>query len=178
MLSRHHVIALNPGYDCLLDADQRGEVFCADPAVQAFLAGGGLLACGIVPTLRDLTDVPFAALLVRWLVVSCGGDSRAPLKSHTPITATCGLGLLTEGAARRSFQGGPRAGGGRCVHTLPEAPKRVMYLFREAVLVDHETAEAVRILDLSHAAEHLTATGQTVGPQGLLQTPTDQQIAG
>lgn len=120
MLSRHPVIALDPGYDCLLDAEQRGAVFCADPAVQAFLAGGGLLACGIVPTLRDLTDVPFAALLVRWLVVSCGGDSCAPLKSHTPITATCGLGLLTEGAARRSFQGGPRAGGDRCVHTLPD----------------------------------------------------------
>lgn len=35
--------------------------------------------------------------------------------------------------------------------------------------------EAQRILDLSHAAEHLTAIGQSVGPAGPLLTPADQQ---
>lgn len=41
--------------------------------------------------------------------------------------------------------------------------------------VDYHYPEARRILDLSHAAEHLTAIGQSVGPQGPLLTPADQQ---
>lgn len=86
------------------DAYQRGEAFCADQAVQAFLAEGGVLAFGIVPTLRDLADVSFADLLARWIIASRGGDDCASLKVHTLITATCGLGLLTEDAARRSFE--------------------------------------------------------------------------
>jgi hypothetical protein len=72
--------------------------------VQAFVAAGGLLAFGLVPTLRDLADVSFADLLDRWIIASRGGDPRVHLKGHTLITATCGLGLLTEGAARRSFE--------------------------------------------------------------------------
>jgi hypothetical protein len=41
--------------------------------------------------------------------------------------------------------------------------------------VDYHYPEARRILDLSHAAEHLTAIGQTVGPEGPLLTPAAQQ---
>ncbi|NTU82452.1 MAG: hypothetical protein HGA45_24280 [Chloroflexales bacterium] len=86
------------------DAYQRGEAFCADPIVRSFLAAGGALAFGLVPTLRDLANVSLADLLARWLVVSCGGDPRLSLKDHTLITATCGLGLLSEDVARRSFE--------------------------------------------------------------------------
>jgi hypothetical protein len=41
--------------------------------------------------------------------------------------------------------------------------------------IDYHYVEAVRILDLPHAAEHLTAIGQTVGPSGPLLTSADQQ---
>lgn len=86
------------------DACQRSEAFCAEPAVQSFLASGGILAFGIVPTLSDLTDVSLATLLARWIVAGRGGPPRISLREHTLITATCGLGLLTEGVARRSFE--------------------------------------------------------------------------
>ncbi len=86
------------------DAYQRSEAFCADSIVRSFLAAGGVLAFGIIPTLRDLADVSLADLLTRWVVVSRGGDSQIALKDYTLITATCGLGLLSEEAARRSFQ--------------------------------------------------------------------------
>lgn len=41
--------------------------------------------------------------------------------------------------------------------------------------IDYHYSEAVRILDLSHAAEHLTAIGQATGPEGALLTPAEQQ---
>lgn len=41
--------------------------------------------------------------------------------------------------------------------------------------IDYHYPEAVRILDLPHAAEHLTAIGQTVGPDGPVLPPSDQQ---
>lgn len=41
--------------------------------------------------------------------------------------------------------------------------------------IDYHYPAAVRILDLPHAAEHLTAIGQTAGPDGPLLTAADQQ---
>jgi hypothetical protein len=41
--------------------------------------------------------------------------------------------------------------------------------------IDYHYPEAVRILDLPHAAEHLTAIGQTATPVGPLLTPAAQQ---
>lgn len=41
--------------------------------------------------------------------------------------------------------------------------------------IDYHHPEAVRILDLPHAAEHLTAIGQTPTPGGPLLTPAAQQ---
>ena len=41
--------------------------------------------------------------------------------------------------------------------------------------IDYHYPEAVRILDLPHAAEHLTAIGQTPTPGGPLLTPAEQQ---
>lgn len=41
--------------------------------------------------------------------------------------------------------------------------------------IDYHCPEAVRMLDLPHAAEHRTAIGQTTGPNGPLLTPADQQ---
>lgn len=41
--------------------------------------------------------------------------------------------------------------------------------------IDYHYPAAVRILDLPHAAEHLTAIGQTPTPAGPLLTPADQQ---
>ncbi|MCS6880259.1 MAG: hypothetical protein RMK84_06150 [Oscillochloridaceae bacterium] len=86
------------------DAYQRSEAFCTEPAVRSFLASGGVLAFGIVPTFSDLTSVSLADLLVRWIVASRSGPPGIALKEHTIITATCGLGLLTESVARRSFE--------------------------------------------------------------------------
>lgn len=86
------------------DAYQRGEAFCADPDVQAFVAAGGMLAFGLIPTLHSLTTTSFTDLVARWVVASRGSDPQVPLKEHTLITATCGLGLLSEEVARCSFQ--------------------------------------------------------------------------
>jgi len=41
--------------------------------------------------------------------------------------------------------------------------------------IAYHSPEAVRILDLPHAREHLTAIGQSAGPDGALLTPADQQ---
>lgn len=41
--------------------------------------------------------------------------------------------------------------------------------------IDYHYPEAVRILDLPHAGEHLTAIGQTAGSAGALLSPADQQ---
>lgn len=41
--------------------------------------------------------------------------------------------------------------------------------------LDYHSPEAVRILDLPHAREHLTVIGQIIGPEGALLAPADQQ---
>jgi glutathione S-transferase len=86
------------------DAYQQCAIGCTDATVQTFVRNGGILAFGLVPTLRNLDDVALPDLLTRWIVMSSGCDSADDIVQHTMITATCGLGLLTERAAWRSFQ--------------------------------------------------------------------------
>jgi hypothetical protein len=88
------------------DAHQGLEEFFAEPDTQAFMRGGGLVAFGLIPTWPDLCEVHPLTLLSRWLesAVTCG--DIAGLAERSLFTATCGLGLLSEQAARRSFQTG------------------------------------------------------------------------
>ncbi|MCS7060228.1 MAG: hypothetical protein RMN25_03595 [Anaerolineae bacterium] len=86
------------------DAHQGLEDFFADPHMQAFMRAGGLVAFGIVPTLSDLSEFHPLTLLSRWLEAAMSVGDIADLAERSLFTATCGLGLLGERAARQSFQ--------------------------------------------------------------------------
>jgi glutathione S-transferase len=86
------------------DAYHRVASWCAAPEVCAFLARGGVLAFGLVPTLHDLSALCSADLLTNWIIATAGCDRQVDVASHTLVTATCGLGLLSEDAARQSFR--------------------------------------------------------------------------
>lgn len=87
------------------DAHQGLEEFVADPEMHAFISGGGLVAFGLVPTLADLSQFHPLTLLSRWLEAAMSaGNNIADLAERSLFTATCGLGLLSERAARQSFQ--------------------------------------------------------------------------
>jgi hypothetical protein len=86
------------------DAHQGLEEFFTEPDMQAFMRNGGLVAFGLIPTWPDLSEFHPLTLLSRWLesAVACG--DIAGLAQRSLFTATCGLGLLSEQATRRSFQ--------------------------------------------------------------------------
>jgi hypothetical protein len=86
------------------DAYQRVASWCADPDVRAFVKEGGILAFGLVPTIHDLSGVGSADLLTNWIIAAAGCDRQVDMARHTLVTATCGMGLLSEDAARQSFQ--------------------------------------------------------------------------
>ncbi len=86
------------------DAHHGIEAFNADPDVQAFLAGGGRVAYGLVPTWSQLEQLSAQELLLRWLVAVPESTSATALARQSLMTATCGLGLLPETAARESFR--------------------------------------------------------------------------
>ena len=85
------------------DAHEGLEAFCADPAAQRFLRAGGRVAFGLVPTFSVLDQIDPDALFMRWLVAVTDVMSVGALARQTMITATCGLGLLSEPAAVSSF---------------------------------------------------------------------------
>jgi hypothetical protein len=85
------------------DAHYGLESFCADPAAQRFLRAGGRVAFGLVPTFSVLDQIDPDELFLRWLVAVTGVMSVGALARQTMITATCGLGLLSEPSAVSSF---------------------------------------------------------------------------
>lgn len=85
------------------DAHQGLELFFSDPDAGAFVRNGGIVAYGMIPTLQDLSTVRAEQIFSRWLTLaSLAGDLQQFARSAM-ITATCGLGLLTPGAATESF---------------------------------------------------------------------------
>lgn len=85
------------------DAYQDLETFCADSSVRRFIHDGGLVACGLVPTFSDLSDLDSTTLFTRWLLACKDISDMCQLASRTLITATCGLGLLSLPQAKSTF---------------------------------------------------------------------------
>lgn len=86
------------------DAYQDLELFCADQDAQAFLKAGGLVAFGLVPTSHNLSSPDPSLLFARWLLACKDVIDLSLLASHTMITATCGLGLLSPSQTESSFR--------------------------------------------------------------------------
>ncbi len=85
------------------DAHHDLETCMAMPATKAFLDAGGWLAAGLIPTWQQLAACDVNELLLRWLVAAPDTIAVPTLARQTLITATCGLGLLSETAATDSF---------------------------------------------------------------------------
>lgn len=85
------------------DAYQRAALCCAGAEVRDFVRNGGLLAFGLVPTLRDLAEVRSADLLTNWIIATAGAD-QIDMARHTLVTATCGLGLMPVSVVQPSFR--------------------------------------------------------------------------
>lgn len=86
------------------DAYHELEPYMAAAHATGFIEEGGILALGLIPTIADPFVVTPEALLARWMsTVQDMGLSPNRLLAHTVITATCGLGLVDENAARGSF---------------------------------------------------------------------------
>ncbi len=85
------------------DAHQGLELFLAAPEVREFIASGGALGIGMIPTVKRLAPHTAAECFARWLTAL---DETLPLEDlvqRSVWTATCGLGLLDAPAARESF---------------------------------------------------------------------------
>lgn len=85
------------------DAYSELEVYMATPGAPRFLAQGGGMAFGLIPTLADPLEVSVEALFRRWQKAAASSEPNA-LAQQSLITASCGLGLLSECAARASFE--------------------------------------------------------------------------
>lgn len=85
------------------DAHQGVEVFFADPDARAFLQEGGQVAFGLIPTWTHLDTLSPESLFNRWRAAARGIEPLRDLARNSMVTATCGLGLLDETAARASF---------------------------------------------------------------------------
>lgn len=91
------------------DAYGELEAYMAAAAMRRFLARGGGLALGLIPTLIDALEISVDALCRRWRAALVGSGARSgyepgAISQQTLITASCGLGLLSEQAARASFE--------------------------------------------------------------------------
>jgi hypothetical protein len=85
------------------DAHHGLELFCADPDAQTFWRNGGYVAFGLVPTWNNLQAGDANALFQRWLAAAREVGDPGELAQRSLVTASCGLGLLDEAAARQSF---------------------------------------------------------------------------
>lgn len=87
------------------DAHNELESFMTMPAMHAFLAAGGGLALGMIPTLTDPTGIAPEDLFMRWSEsITQAGLDVGRVAKQSLITATCGLGLLSPQAAQASFE--------------------------------------------------------------------------
>lgn len=87
------------------DAHSELESYMAAAEMAHFLAQGSGLAFGLIPTLTDPWEISVETLLHRWREAVAGVPGCEPgvVAQQTLITASCGLGLLSEDAARASF---------------------------------------------------------------------------
>lgn len=93
------------------DAYSELETFMNMPTLPAFLAAGGGLAPGLIPTFNDPTSLAVDDLFLRWSQsLTLAGLDAGVVARRTLITATCGLGLLPLSAAHASFAQAQRLG--------------------------------------------------------------------
>jgi hypothetical protein len=97
-----HMSRVNP--DILsFDAHQGLELFFSDPNAVAFARDGGMVAYGLIPTLRDLSAVRAEDIFTRWLTLASLAGDPQQFARDSMVTATCGLGLLTPESVAESF---------------------------------------------------------------------------
>jgi hypothetical protein len=91
------------------DAWNGAEAMAADPAASRFLAAGGQVAWGWIPTRDDLSGVVARDLAARWgaaaarLAQHGDGVDAARVLSGALVTASCGLAGSSEETCERSF---------------------------------------------------------------------------
>jgi hypothetical protein len=86
------------------DAYQYLERFNQDDDTQRFLEAGGLIAFGLVPTLKEPQLDLAEELFHHWVVNLSHRKDLSHLARQALVSATCGLGLLDTDSARRNFQ--------------------------------------------------------------------------
>lgn len=92
------------------DAHHGGAAFANDPEARRFVADGGHVAWGWVPTRDDLSNVDAAAVVDRWLGVarrmtaSGEGIDLVRIRCRSLVTASCGLAGSSESTCERSFE--------------------------------------------------------------------------
>lgn len=85
------------------DAHQGLECLFKSPEGREFLQRGGTTACGLIPTWECLSELKPESIFARWLHAASQLGNVRDLARRTMVTATCGLGLVSESAARSSF---------------------------------------------------------------------------
>ncbi len=91
------------------DAHHGGAVFGNDPEARRFVAEGGHVAWGWVPTRDDLGGVDAAGVADRWwgvarrLCSESDGVDVARIRCRSLVTASCGLAGSSEATCERSF---------------------------------------------------------------------------
>lgn len=85
------------------DAYQNLEVFASSQDARLFLKQGGLVACGLIPTVSDLAQFDPSTFFTRWLLASQDMGDISQVAAQTIITATCGLGLVGLPQAEANF---------------------------------------------------------------------------
>ncbi len=91
------------------DAHHGGQSFAADPDACRFVAEGGHVAWGWVPTRDDLSAANPAEMADRWwsaaqrLVEAGEGIDFARIRCRSLVTASCGLAGSSEATCERSF---------------------------------------------------------------------------
>ncbi|HEX6790778.1 MAG TPA: hypothetical protein VF247_05660 [Candidatus Krumholzibacteria bacterium] len=91
------------------DAHNGGCAFATDPDGKRFVARGGQVAWGWVPTLDDLARVEPDEIVDRWIEAAaglCAGDDRAihRVAERSLVTASCGLAGSSIPTCERSFR--------------------------------------------------------------------------
>ena len=62
------------------------------------------MAYGLVPTRSGINAADSASIFLRWLKAASAAGDPQKFAQRAMITATCGLGLLEEGAIGESFR--------------------------------------------------------------------------
>lgn len=114
------------------DAHQGLELFFSHPDALAFAKSGGIVAYGLIPTLRDLAAVRAEQIFTRWLTLASLAGDPEDFARNAMITATCGLGLLNPATVAQSF-----ATARTVSHLIAAVSKRGQTLFPAQVELPH-----------------------------------------